>query len=116
SAPALIRSGGGMHLSGDVLINDKSRIVVGGALTGDLTNLQNIDGIGTHRVHETGTSQYTYSRWRGGFKRYHERRWDSTVSYKPADVVTTINLDVVSVEKGGASAGTGYQVPTQGSE
>ena len=116
TAPALIRSGGGMRLSGDELINDKSRIVVGGALTGDLTNLQNIDGTGTHRVHEQGTSQYTEENWRGGTKRYHERDWYDVLTYKPADIVTTINLDVVSVEKGVAPTGTSYQVPTQSSE
>src|SRR5690606_16457525 len=75
SAPALIRSGGNMRLTGDELINDKSRIVAGGALTGDLQSLNNIDAIGKHRVHEEGTSQSSRSRWRGGFKRYHERRW-----------------------------------------
>ena len=110
SAPALIRSGGNMRLTGDELINDKSRIVAGGALTGDLQSLNNIDAIGKHRVHEEGTSQSSRSRWRGGFKRYHERRWGDLVAYRPADIVTSFNLNVVGVETNTQAQGTGNQI------
>ena len=104
SAPAQIRSGGSMWLYGDDLVNDKSQIMVGGLLGGDLGNLRNDGAFGTHRVHETGTSQYTYSRWRGGFKRYHQREWDDKIAYTPADVRTQIELSIAPV------GGSGYQV------
>src|SRR5690606_37290959 len=74
SDPGQVLSGGTMRLVGDDLINDKSRIIAGGVLAGDLTNLRIIEAEGVHVVNESGTSQYTYSDWRGGFKRYHQRR------------------------------------------
>lgn len=110
SAPALIRSGGAMRLTGDDLVNDKSRIVAGGALMGDLQSLRNIDAIGKHRVHEEGTEQSSRSRWRGGFKRYHERRWGDLIAYRPADIVTSFNLNVVGVETNAQTAGPGQSI------
>lgn len=110
SAPGRIISGGNMTLRGDELINDKSQILAGGALLGDLGNLRNIDAFGEYRVHEEGTSQYTYSRWRGGFKRYHERKWDRKIAYRPADEVRTINLGVTRTAEHTRDGGSGYQV------
>ncbi|MBU2049507.1 MAG: hemagglutinin repeat-containing protein [Gammaproteobacteria bacterium] len=110
SAPGRIISGGNMSLRGDELINDKSQILAGGALLGDLGNLRNIDAFGEYRVHEEGTSQYTYSRWRGGFKRYHERKWDRKIAYRPADEVRTINLGVTRTAEHTRDGGSGYQV------
>lgn len=110
SAPGRIISGGNMTLRGDELINDKSQILAGGALLGDLGNLRNIDAFGEYRVREEGTSQYTYSRWRGGFKRYHERKWDGKIAYRPADEVRNINLGVTRTEQHTRDGGSGYQV------
>lgn len=110
SAPGRVISGGNMTLRGDELINDKSQILAGGALLGDLGNLRNIDAFGEYRVHEEGTSQYTYSRWRGGFKRYHERKWDRKIAYRPADEVRTINLGVTRTAEHTRDGGSGYQV------
>lgn len=110
SDPGKIFSGGTMRLIGDALINDKSRIIAGGALIGDLVNLRNIEAEGVHVVNEAGTSQYTYSDWRGGFKRYHQRRWDGAIGYYPADEVTTIILAVTEKVEGIAPVGTGTQV------
>lgn len=110
SDPGQILSGGTMRLIGDDLINDKSRIIAGGALIGDLVNLRNIEAEGVHVVNEAGTSQYTYSDWRGGFKRYHQRRWDGAIGYYPADEVTTITLAVTEKVEGVSPVGTGTQV------
>lgn len=110
SAPGKILAGGNMTLTGDELVNDKSQIIAGGALIGDLGNLVNIDAFGEHRIHEEGTSQYTYSKWRGGLKRYHERKWDGMIAYTPADQVTTINLDVTKTQGNASASGSGYQM------
>lgn len=110
SAPGRILSGGQMTLLGDDLVNDKSQILAGGALRGDLDRLRNIDAFGEYRVHEEGTSQYTYSRWRGGFRRYHERKWDGKIAYRPADEVRTINLGVTRTAENTRDGGSGYQV------
>jgi len=110
SDPALIRAGGDITLLGQMLTNDKSHILAGGVLHGDLDRLDNIDGLGENSVHQIGTSQYTRSNWRGGFKRYFERDWHSKVAYTPADEVKTIRLDVVKTEQNTSNQGSGFNV------
>lgn len=102
SVPALIRSGGNMTLRGSELVNDKSRIIAGGTLHGDLDRLNNVAASGEHVTRQSGTSQYTYSKWRGGFKRYHQRKWDGKIAYTPADLVETIALNVSKVVQNAA--------------
>jgi len=46
SDPAQILAGGNMAITADILLNDKSRIVAGGALTGDLGTLTNTEVAG----------------------------------------------------------------------
>ncbi|CAB3848549.1 hemagglutinin repeat-containing protein [Achromobacter ruhlandii] len=110
SAPALIRAGGNMTLRGDGLVNDKSRIAAGGTLQGDLDRLDNVAAVGEHVIHQTGTSQYTYSRWRGGGRRYHQRKWRGKIAYAPEDIATTFDLNVSSVAQHAAGAGSGLTV------
>lgn len=114
SAPGQILSGGNMTLRGDDLINDKSYILAGGALRGSLDQLDNVAAMGESRVNETGTSQYTRSRWRGGFKRYHQRDWDEKIAYTPADRVISIDLNVTRTEENVQVTGTGYQLDASG--
>ncbi|WP_063588559.1 two-partner secretion domain-containing protein [Achromobacter ruhlandii] len=111
SAPALIRAGGNMTLRGDGLVNDKSRIAASGTLQGDLDRLDNVAAVGEHVIHQTGTSQYTYSRWRGGARRYHQRKWRGKIAYAPEDIATTFDLNVSSVAQHAAGAGSGLTVP-----
>ena len=96
SNPGQILSGGDLHLvSSGSLINDKSKIIAGETITGDLNRLENIDAKGKRIVQDVGTSQYTSNRWRGGIKRYHQRNWDSKQAYNPAAETSTILLSVV---------------------
>lgn len=92
--PGQIIAGADLDLSGQTIVNDKSQIIAGGKLSGALENLSNIDALGTHRIHESGTSQFTKSRWRGGFRRYHQRDWGPVLPFEPADQLTTIVLPV----------------------
>ena len=87
--PGKIIAGGDLTLTGQDLVNDRSKLLAGGTLRGSLDNLTNIDTSGTHRIQESGTSQHTKSRWRGGFRNYHQRDWGPVLPYLPADVVTT---------------------------
>ncbi|MBN0734422.1 hypothetical protein JTM20_36010, partial [Pseudomonas aeruginosa] len=80
SAPALIRSGGNMTLRGDELVNDKSQILAGGVLQGDLHRLNNVAAFGKHVTRQIGTRQYTYSRWRGAVRRYYKRRLEGKIA------------------------------------
>lgn len=108
SAPSLIRSGGNMTLRGDELVNDKSQIIAGGTLQGDLHNLTNVAALGEHVIREVGTSQYTRSKWRGGLKRYHQRKWDAKGEYAPVDIVNTIVLDITKVQENASGVGSGF--------
>ncbi|WP_116791226.1 hemagglutinin repeat-containing protein [Achromobacter dolens] len=110
SAPALIRAGGNMTLRGDQLVNDKSRIMAGGALHGDLDRIDNVAALGEHTINRVGTSQYTYSKWHGGFKRHHKRKWDGKIAYAPVDLATTIELGVSRIVQNAAGAGSGFAV------
>ncbi len=96
SAPGRIVAGGDMSLSGDYLLNDRSQIIAGGKLSGDLQNLSSIDAIGTHRVHESGTSQFSRSAYRGRLRDYHTRIWGPVLPYDPADQITTLRLPVTT--------------------
>lgn len=108
SAPALIRASGNMTLRGDELINDKSQIIAGGILRGDLARLDNVAAPGEHVTHQTGTSRYTYAKKRKWPHKSHKRRWDSKITYAPADIVKTVELNVSSVEQNAAGAGSGF--------
>jgi filamentous hemagglutinin len=96
--PGKIIAGGDLTLTGQDLLNDRSKLLAGGTLRGNLDNLTNIDTGGTHRIQESGTSQHTKSRWRGGFKRYHQRDWGPVLPYLPADIVTTKPLGTYQAE------------------
>ncbi|CAM8657583.1 Filamentous haemagglutinin, N-terminal [Oxalobacteraceae bacterium] len=96
--PGKIIAGGDLTLTGQDLLNDRSKLLAGGTLRGNLDNLTNIDTGGTHRIQESGTSQHTKSRWRGGFRNYHQRDWGPVLPYLPADVVTTKSLGTYQAE------------------
>jgi filamentous hemagglutinin len=106
SDPGRLIAGGDLKLSGGQLINDKSQIIAGGKLSGTLENLNSIDATGTHRVHESGTSQFTKSNYHGILRNYSTREWGPLLPFNPADIVTTIVLPVtVTQEK--TDVGTG---------
>lgn len=96
SEPGRIVAGGDMVLAGDDLINDRSQIIAGGALAGDLQNLHSIDALGTYRVHETGTSQVSRSSYHGWLRNYHTREWGPKLPYEPADLLRTQTLPVTA--------------------
>jgi len=97
SDPAVIRAGSDINLLGDEFINDKSQIIAGGKLSGQLDNLHNIQKFGKYITKQVGTSQYTERKWSGGLKRKHTREYDSKKVYAPADIEESINLDVTKV-------------------
>jgi len=95
SAPAQIIAGGNLMLDTDYVLNDKSQILAGGIIDFDdnANTLEQLDGEGKLLVIQDGTSQYTKSRWRGGFKRYHQRDYDDKIAYTDTQK-TTIKLPV----------------------
>jgi len=111
SSPALIRAAGSLTARGDEWVNDKSRIVVGGALQGDTGNLRNVGALGERRIHQHGHSHYTWT-YNGDKRRktgYHD-------TYEPADVVETIDLSVYPLVEHGGGSGTGFWVSDRQSD
>ncbi|WP_218690405.1 hemagglutinin repeat-containing protein [Psychrobacter sp. BF1] len=95
SAPAQIIAGGNMTLDADYVLNDKSQILAGGRIDFDESNstLEQLDGEGKLLVIQNGTSQFSESRWRGGFKRYHQRDNDDSIAFTDSQE-STIKLPV----------------------
>jgi len=112
SSPAQIIAGGDMTLDIDNVVNDKSQILAGGLIDFDKTteNFEQIDGDGKLLVVQNGTSQYTKSRWRGGFKRYHQRDWDDEQAYTDTQE-TTIKLPVAQWQQNADLSLQGQQAP-----
>ncbi len=112
SSPAQIIAGGDMTLDIDNVVNDKSQILAGGLIDFDETSqsLEQIDGDGKLQVVQNGTSQYTKSRWRGGFKRYHQRDWDDKQAYTDIQE-TTIKLPVSQWQQNADLTLQGQQAP-----
>ncbi|KAF7275120.1 hypothetical protein GWI33_012165, partial [Rhynchophorus ferrugineus] len=94
STPGEIIAGGDLNIVADLFNNDNSQVLAGGVLKAEVAKFAAQADNGVHIVHQTGTSQYTYSKWRGGFKRYHQRKYDDSKPYNPEDVVTGIMLPV----------------------
>lgn len=99
SEPGQILSGGSMTLRGQDLLNHNSHITVGQTLQGDVDRLINASDTGQRVVSRVGTAQFTRSRWRGGFRRYHQRDWFDVTPYAPADAVSTLMLNVGRVQQ-----------------
>lgn len=103
--------GGNLLLTGGDVINDKSRIVAGKTLLGGLDNIQNINADAFKYQKDIGTSQYTKTRWRGGFKRYHQRDWDNMNDYK-VEVKTPTVLNIAETHQNTAVTFS-HQTPEQ---
>ncbi|WP_306438074.1 hemagglutinin repeat-containing protein [Mycoavidus sp. SF9855] len=97
SEPGKIQAGGAIRLSG-VVINDKSRIIAGGALSdleGGPAQIDNRDVNGQRVTTDQGTSQWSDRDWHGGmFSRGWTRDWSGHVPYHPAPVIEHHNLNV----------------------
>ncbi|MDH2274564.1 hypothetical protein, partial [Moraxella porci] len=102
SAPAQIISGGNLDFDADTIINDKSQIIAGGKIVFDSDSLKNIDAKGEHHTIENGTAQYTRSRWRGGFKRYHQRDWAGVAPFATT-LKKSITLPVTAWQENASS-------------
>lgn len=110
SDSAQILAAGNIQLKGENIINDKSKIIAGGSLTGDLDNLSNIQATGEHRITESGTVTMTTHRWEGGIFGRGDYWEDQTTAYTPADVVTSITLPVTYAQENTAPSLSDTQV------
>lgn len=86
--PAKISSGGAMHIAADTVMNDKSRIVAGGVLSGDIGALTNTDVAGRRVTTDNGTVFHYYDIERSGL----DEQGLSTADYRPAALIQTTSL------------------------
>ena len=88
SDPSKMTSGGAMRIDASNVLNDKSQIIAGGALTGNIGNLNNTEVTGQKTVTDVGTATAI---WRN-----HQKGRDSTgssaTSYAPPTAISDIRL------------------------
>ncbi len=118
SAPSLIRAGGNLTLIGNDLLNDKSRIIVGRTLQGDIANLENREAIGERRVitewDEATAIVRRVSSTKGtdaGVADWLDRAWIDKKHIGPLEEVFTDNqLGVGEVRQNTAITGSGTSI------
>jgi filamentous hemagglutinin family protein len=114
--PGQILSGGAMNLSGDSLLNDKSRIIAGSALNATLGNLNNTDVSGEHKVTDAGSiTSYWRERYCSedilGFCVSHDYRTGASGSaYAPAPTIQATSLAPTTYQQNTAPSGSGTQI------
>lgn len=106
SDPAQMLSGGAMRISADHLLNDKSRIIAGGALTGNIGSLDNTEVAGESTITDSGS---VVSFWRD-HKRGRDGTGTSTAAYYPPATVVAISLTPTVYQQNTAPAGTGTRI------
>ena len=94
--PGKILSQGDVEFNGNVE-NNRSQIIAAGKIynpNNPSEEVNNVPEMGITRVVDNGNQEWTYSRWRGGFKRYHQREWDGRHDYQK---ITDTPLDLKQV-------------------
>jgi filamentous hemagglutinin len=105
SDPGKIVAGGGIRLTANSLLNDKSQIVAGGRIEVQGTTATNTKVDGTRTTTDSGT---VTANWRDKHKGA-DSPGKSTSAYNPGSVVTTFDMQTSRYEEfaGGASTGSG---------
>ncbi|MEW5886541.1 MAG: filamentous hemagglutinin N-terminal domain-containing protein, partial [Pseudomonadota bacterium] len=119
SAPGQILAGGDMSLRGQELLNDKSRIVAGGRLQGDLHRLDNRAALGERVVSVSGTAQssWTFTQRGGTFRtgtRRTYRAFSAPGPYQPPAEVSSLTLPVTQALAHTAPVGSGTSPSPRG--
>ncbi len=97
SEPAQILSGAQMRINAETLNNDKSRIIAGGTLSGDIGTLINTEVVGERTITDAGTATSYWRKQRKG----RDTTGVSVEAYNPAPTVQSISL-TPTVFKGNA--------------
>ena len=94
--PGKILSQGDVEFNGNVE-NNRSQIIAAGKIYNPnipSEEVNNVPEMGITRVVDNGNQEWTYSRWRGGFRRYHQREWAGRHGYQR---ITDTPLDLKQV-------------------
>ncbi|WP_233176983.1 hemagglutinin repeat-containing protein [Ralstonia sp. ASV6] len=106
SDPGKITASGAMRIDAGTVLNDKSQIMAGGTLTGNIGNLQNTEVAGQQTVTDAGT---VTSYWRHQ-KKGRDDTGSSSAAYTPPDVISDIKLAPTVYKDNTAPGGSGTQV------
>ena len=88
SDPAKIASGGAMRIDASHVLNDKSQIIAGGAMTGTIAKLTNTEVTGQQTITDIGT---VTSHWRNN-KKGRDDTGHQTIPYTPPPAIAEIKL------------------------
>jgi len=92
-----ILAGGYLNFDGQSFINERSVVIAGETMS--LTNqIKNIGEQGLHRITDSGDKVFTFDKWRGGFKRYFQRKWENQGPYTRI-IETPFDMPVYRVEE-----------------
>ena len=97
--PGKILSQGDVEFNGNVE-NNRSQIIAAGKIynpNNPSEEVNNVPEMGITQVVDKGNQEWTYSRWRGGIKWYHQREWDGRHDYEKV-VITPLDLNQVKTE------------------
>jgi filamentous hemagglutinin len=97
--PGKILSQGDVEFNGNVE-NNRSQIIAAGKIynpNNPSEEVNNVPEMGITQVVDKGNQEWTYSRWRGGIKWYHQREWDGRHDYEKV-VITPLDLNQVRTE------------------
>ncbi|MDP0162743.1 hemagglutinin repeat-containing protein, partial [Glaesserella parasuis] len=75
-----IIAGRNLEANSQSFINDRSVVIAGQDMLLE-NKIENIDEEGLHRITDTGHKVFTFDKWRGGLKRYFQRKWENTGNY-----------------------------------
>jgi filamentous hemagglutinin len=106
SDPAKIQSGSTMQINADTLTNDKSSIIAGGTLSGNIGSLNNIEVSGERTFIDNGTVTSYWRHHRSG----PDDTGSSTANYNPPDTIQEITLKPTVYQENTAHTGTGTQI------
>jgi len=97
--PGKILSQGDIEFNGN-MENNRSQIMAAGKIynpNNPSEEVNNVAEMGITQFVDKGNQEWTYSRWRGGFKRYHQREWAGRHGYEKV-VITPLDLNQVKTE------------------
>lgn len=103
SDPGQISAGGAMRITADTVLNDKSRIIAGGALTGAIRALQNVEVAGERITTDVGSAT---SYWRD-HQKGRDTTGSSSASYSPPATIEAISLTPTVYQQNTATGGAG---------
>ncbi len=106
SDPGRIVAGGDLRMAAGTLLNDRSHILGGGALTVSAADLQNTSVEGERRFVDSGTATSSWRHRRSG----RDTSDTAVAAYTPADTVQAITLTPSRLEGNASVAGSGTQV------